>query len=154
MRKQFLAVIAGTIFLMALLYWNDTYKSVDKIKPVASSAQSQPELESDIPQEKFTMKMTSSDMTEVAPTQTPDIENQKQFAAHLKTIGQCLQIKNNTEYDQVDPIFDNLIASLKLAMGDVTVFTDDWAQTDLQYNDGTLKRLRIEVGYDDPGNPS
>ena len=39
-------------------------------------------------------------------------------------------------------------------MGDVTVFTDDWAQTDLQYADGTLKRIRVEVGYDDPGNPT
>jgi hypothetical protein len=155
MRKQFLAVIAGTIFLMALMYWNDTSKSVDKIKPMASSGQSQPELESEeAPQEKFVAQMSSSDMTEVSPTQAPDNENQKIFATHLKTISQCLQIKNNTEYDQVDPTFDNLVVSLKPAMGDITVFTDDWAQTDLQYNDGTLKRLRVEVGYDDPGNPS
>jgi hypothetical protein len=155
MRKEFLAVIAGTIFLMALLYWNDNSKSVDKIKPVAASARSQSEFESATSQENFVSQSTSSDATEAAaPVQLNEVENHKLFAGHLKTISQCLQIKNNVDYDQVDPTFDNLIVSLKPAMGDVTVFTDDWAQTDLQYSDGTLKRLRVEVGYDDPGNPS
>lgn len=156
MRKEFLAVIAGTIILMAILYWNDNSSRVDKIKPIASSAQTQPESPESVPQENFVQAATSSaDTTEAAAiAPVSDIENHKQFAAHLKTISQCLQIKNNTDYDQVDPTFDNLIVSLKPAMGDVTVFTDDWAQTDLQYADGTLKRIRVEVGYDDPGNPT
>lgn len=155
MRKEFLAVIAGTIFLMAILYWNDNSKSVDKIKPVAASARNQPEIDLATSQENFANQTSSSDAT-VAEASTPvtEVENHKQFATHLKTISQCLQIKNNVDYDQVDPTFDNLIVSLKPAMGDVTVFTDDWAQTDLQYSDGTLKRLRVEVGYDDPGNPT
>ncbi len=156
MRKEFLAVIAGTIILMAILYWNDNSSRVDKIKPVASSAQSQPDAQEAAPQENFVNQATvSGDATEAAVVAPPtEVENHKQFAAHLKTISQCLQIKNNADYDQVDPTFDNLIVSLKPAMGDVTVFTDDWAQTDLQYADGTLKRIRVEVGYDDPGNPT
>jgi hypothetical protein len=155
MRKEFLAVIAGTIFLMALMYWNDNSKSVENITPMASSAQTQPLSESVIPQENFAgAQATSGDPTASAAAPVADVENYKQFAAHLKTVSQCLQIKNHTEYDQVDPTFDNLIVSLKPAMGDVTVFTDDWAQTDLQYTDGTLKRIRVEVGYDDPGNPT
>lgn len=156
MRKEFLAVIAGTIILMAILYWNDNSSRVDKIKPVASSVQSQPDAQEAVPHENFVNQTTSSGDTTEAAVVAPatEVENHKQFAAHLKTISQCLQIKNNTDYDQVDPTFDNLIVSLKPAMGDVTVFTDDWAQTDLQYADGTLKRIRVEVGYDDPGNPT
>lgn len=155
MRKEFLAVIAGTIFLMALLYWNDNTGRVDKITPVASSGQTQLDSQVISPQESIISQTTSADPSQAAvPVQVNEIENHKLFAVHLKTISQCLQIKNNVDYDQVDPTFDNLIVSLKPAMGDVTVFTDDWAQTDLQYTDGTLKRIRVEVGYDDPGNPS
>ncbi|MBC7754407.1 MAG: hypothetical protein H7Z71_09235 [Moraxellaceae bacterium] len=155
MRKEFLALFVGTIFLMAVLYWNDHNKSVDKIKPVAASARIQPESVSSNPQNNFPNQITSADSSTTASVvPVTEVENHKQFAAHLKTLSQCLQIKNNVDYDQVDPTFDNLIVSLKPAMGDVTVFTDDWAQTDLQYSDGTLKRLRVEVGYDDPGNPS
>lgn len=157
MRKEFLAVIASTIFFMALMYWYDNSKSVEDIKPVAASPtiQMEPSPQGS-PQNLIPLpQIASSDPTFNAAAATPaDIESYKQFAAELKTIGQCLQIKNNTDYDQVDPTFDNLIVSLKPVMGDVTVFTDDWAQTDLQYTDGTLKRIRVEIGYDDPGNPT
>jgi hypothetical protein len=68
MRKEFLAVIAGTIFLMAILYWNDTSKSVDKITPIAASARNQPELESEAPQENFIQHSTSSDVTVTSTT--------------------------------------------------------------------------------------
>ncbi len=155
MRKEFLAIIAGTIFLMALLYWNDNSTRVDKIKPVVSSIQNHPETNLD-PEKRdqlFASSPTSSDVS-TAASPAADLENKKIFAAHLKTISQCLQIKSNTEYDQVDPTFDNLIVSLTPALGAVTVFTDDWAQTDLKFVDGTMKRMRVEVGYDDPGNPT
>ncbi len=155
MRKELLAVVACTIFVMAFMYWNDNSKSVDKITPEASSAQTKLSLGSEFPQQNFvSAQTTSADATAVTPRPDTDFENYKQFAANLKTVSQCLQIKNHTEYDQVDPTFDNLIVSLKPALGDVTVFTDDWAQTDLRYTDGTLKRIRVEVGYDDPGHPS
>jgi len=107
------------------------------------------------PQDNFVQAQTESgDTTSAIPVVANSTESFKLFAAHLKTIGTCLQIKNDSDDEQKEPTFDHLIVSLKPALGEVTVFTDDWSQTVIQFADGTLKRIRVEVGYDDPGNPS
>lgn len=160
MKKEFLAIIAGTILIMAFMYWKDSQGRVDQIQP---SVQSNTDLNNsdNIPQENFVAGMSSSDSTTEMNSHTfknltlagSDREVSTQFVQTLKTIGQCLQIKNVVDFDQIDPTFDNLIVSLKPAIGDVTVYTDDWSQTDVKFNDGAMKRIRTEINYDNPGNP-
>ncbi len=82
-------------------------------------------------------------------------ENQqvyKNFSEHLKTIGTCLEIKNSVDSDKVDPTFDNLVVSLRPALGEVVVQMDDWTQRDLRNNDGERKRLRTEINYQSNDN--
>jgi hypothetical protein len=156
MRKEFLAIIAGTIFLMAILYWNDNQLSVDRIQPTFQSIKNNDNTES-APQKNFYIANTSSadasQSAQAAPYDAAEREISTQFANTLKTIGRCLMIKNVVEYDQIDPTFDNLIVSLKPALGDITVYTDDWTQSDVQFSDGTQKRIRTEINYDNPGDP-
>jgi hypothetical protein len=152
MKKEFLAIIAGTIFLMAILYWKDNQSNVDQNNSLNSSAKVISASTELAPQEKFIARAASADST-LAKSQSQiagsDAEVSTHFVATLKTMGQCLQIKNVVDYDQIDPI-----VSLKPAMGDVTVYTDDWTQADVQYADGSQKRIRTEVNYDNPGNPT
>jgi hypothetical protein len=53
----------------------------------------------------------------------------------------------------MEPSFDNLSASLKPALGEVVVRMDDWTQQDFKADDGSLRRIRTEVEYQDTGNP-
>lgn len=154
MRREFLLVIAAVIFLMVVFYWKDHYFGSDNMKPSISIARNEGP-SSDIvvaPQESFTAA-SSSDLSTVSNSSSMD-ESHKLFVNALKELSQCLQIKNTIDYDQVEPTLDNLLTSVKPALGEMTVFTDDWAQTDVQYADGTIKRIRTEINYDNPGNPT
>ncbi len=156
MRKEFLVIIAGTIFLMAIMYWNDNQRSVDRIQPSVQSVKTIENTNSSADQESFVASPASSDASQALPATPQDVldrEISTQFVNSLKTIGRCLQIKNVVDYDQIDPTFDNLIVSLKPALGDITVYTDDWTQADVQFSDGTQKRIRTEINYDNPGDP-
>lgn len=155
MKKESLAIIAGTIFLMAILYWNDHQSNVDQIKPFVSSIKNVETVSETSPQKNLVTTTSSADAsTAVAPPMDQEQRDMSiQFVLTLKAIGQCLQIKNVVDGDQIDPTFDNLIVSLKPVLGDITVYTDDWTQADVQFSDGTQKRIRTEINYDNPGNP-
>jgi hypothetical protein len=83
-----------------------------------------------------------------------EIKIKKNFFEHLKAMSQCLQIKNQVNEEQMEPVLDHLIESLKPAFGDMAIYTDDWVQTDLKYSDGVARRIRMEVNYENQNQPA
>lgn len=162
MRKEALVVIAITIFGMIYYYSQDNQSSFQKSKAVieneiettGSNQNTEP-----ADQEKFAAQSTNtSDPNAPQPPIDPNSPTgepiQKLFAQHLKDMSQCLQIKNQVDRDQVEPTLDQLLESMKPAFGDVSVLTDDWTQTDLTYSDGITRRIRTEINYENPSNPT
>ncbi len=157
MRKDFLIGIVATVIAMGLYYYYD--QSSAQLGVTAEDEQSEKSLEK-IQAESAVIQANSADATLAKPMGTsagepakPE-ENQivyKQFSEHLKTIGTCLEIKNSVDSDKVDPTFDNLVVSLRPALGEVVVQMDDWTQRDLKNAQGERKRLRTEVNYQDSG---
>lgn len=80
-------------------------------------------------------------------------EVQKQFSNELKQLGACLGIQPAVDAEKVDPTFDNLIVTLSAPLGDIVVKMDDWTQLDVKAADGSLKRIRTEVEYQENGTP-
>lgn len=155
MRKEYLLIIAAIIFLMALFYWQDNYLGADNMKPsVVTPHMEETSAGAAAPQESFTAStVATGDTTAIASSQlSPEVR--KNFARALKEMGQCLELKNSAEDDQVDPTLDNLLNSLRPTLGEMTVLTDDWTQVDIQSADGISKRIRTEINYDHPGNPT
>jgi hypothetical protein len=163
MRKEALVVIAITIFGMIYYYSQDNQSSFQKSKAVIEN-----EIEATVSdkssvnedQEKAVVASTDgASTTEVNPpidaNNSATVEPvQKLFAQHLKAMSQCLQIKNQADQEQLEPSLDQLFQSLKPAFGDVSVLTDDWTQTDLKYSDGMTRRIRTEISYENPSNPT
>lgn len=77
----------------------------------------------------------------------------KNFVEHLKAVGTCLKINPAIDNATIEPTYDNLLISLRPAIGELVVQMDDWTQMDLQNPDGTRKRLRTEVNYENPNSP-
>jgi len=164
MRKDFLIGIFITLLAMTIFYFYDhaDQKKIvviektkkEKISTDQSFVESRPEsLDESIAQKNTQGRAMGISAGEPA---TPE-ENQqvyKIFSEHLKAIGTCLEIKNSIDSDRVDPTFDNLVVSLRPALGEIVVQMDDWTQRDLKNNDGERKRLRTEVNYQDGGTSS
>lgn len=152
--KKSLVIIFCTLALMAVFYWRDNYNFIDS--------------KSKIDQPKMNIKKSETSVLTPAPGKEtkdqPEIKEElkektketspKNFSHRLKEISQCLQLNNIVDDDLNDPTFDNLMASLKPALGDMVVLTDDWTQIDVQFSDGVVKKIRTEINYDDPSDPT
>ena len=159
MRKDFLIGIVATLLAMGLYYYFD--HSVELSQVNNNKKTEEESLEKIQAQSASDETMSSADTSTAArplgnspgepakPEETQTVY--KQFSEHLKTIGTCLEIKNTVDSDKVDPTFDNLVVSLRPALGEVVVQMDDWVQRDLKNTQGERKRLRTEVNYQDAG---
>ncbi len=162
MRKDFLIGIFVTILAMVSFYFynrteqdpqkksaqdlQSTEKSLEQIQAESASATAATKLSNDQTLAKV------ANASENEPAKPEDIlQVSKNFAEHLKVIGTCLEIKNSVDSEKIDPTFDNLIVSLRPALGEVVVQMDDWAQRDLRNTEGERKRLRTEVNYQEGG---
>lgn len=158
MQKKYLLIIALIIFAMAAFYWQDNYFGSGNMQPsFGMFKQEVGTLTESVPQNDFTNESTSAvsvteEDTGAAPANSSSEVN-KLFSHVLKEVSQCLQIKNLTDSPAVEPTLANLLTSVQPALGEATVFTDDWTQTDVRYTDGVTKRIRTEMNYDNPGNP-
>ena len=162
MRKDFLLGIFVTVLAMMYLYHQNkkTYEpELATRRPITIKSAS----DSDLPLnknllngEKKSQPTEEALKVKAAPAQT-DMEKERSeinFAQHLKTLGNCLKIDNSIESERIEPTYENLIVSLKPALGDIVVQMDDWTQLDMKMPDGKTKRIRTEVNYDEPNRPT
>jgi hypothetical protein len=158
MRKDFLFAIIATVLAMVGYFYYDRSEQ-NKLSEIEKQ-----KFEQDLEQKQFESSQISSSLSadqtaaqagsaaETEPAKPEDAERVfQQFSEHLKTIGTCLEIKNAVDSEKIDPNFDNLIVSLRPALGEVVVQMDDWTQRDLRNNQGERKRLRTETNYEDGG---
>lgn len=155
MRKDFVIGIGATLIAMALFYFAD--HPTAKLNIGKNKIDSEQEMS--VPANKKLLNQMTTSSAQAATSQTaalpkaPREVTSANFAQHLSTIGKCLGINNTIERDQIEPTYDNLILSLAPALGAVVVQMDDWTQMDLQNPDGTRRRLRTEVNYENPNEP-
>jgi len=159
--RNTLLLIGAIVISMAFFYWNDHRKDLPthpqdsnfedkkifiKTQPTSHSALS------DIPQS------VSGTIAPFKQPQTVTAEDKlvidRNFAEHLKDIANCLKVGTAVDSPQIEPTYDNLLVSLRPALGDLVVQMDDWTQMDLQSSDGSKKRIRTEVNYESPNNPT
>ncbi len=154
MNKKYLLIIAVTIFIMVIFYWQDNYFGRGNMQPsFGSYRESVAPVTESVPQDNFTNEVTPSAEAVIGADAEASTTENVLFSNVLNEISQCLQVKNTTDQAAQDPTLSNLLASLQPALGEATVYTDDWAQTDVRYGDGVTKRIRTEINYDNPGNP-
>lgn len=162
MRKDFLLMIGATLIAMALFYFadNPTAKlNIGKNKIDSDSDYGVPAdrqlLNSQVQQAVDTQQARLAVSAPSAALQAGSARDQisKNFAEHLKAVGTCLKINTAIDNPMIEPTYDNLLVSLRPAVGELVVQMDDWTQMDLQNPDGTRKRLRTEVNYDNPNQP-
>ena len=161
MRKRYLIAIIITVLLMVIFFFKDHPSN-----PMASG-EANSELDSQT-ENKIAQALPNSDKViekQAADSKTLKDKNalvlseeqlneiQKNFSNNIKRLGICLGIQPAVESEKMAPAFDNLATSLKSALGELVVRMDDWAQQDLKYADGTVKRIRTEIEYQDNGNP-
>lgn len=156
MRKDLLLGIGATLIAMALFYYADHPTEALNIKKnkidsdsdyavPATKVANQPEAQAAKP-----ALATPSEALNAGPVRD---QISKNFANHLKTIGTCLKINTGVERPEIEPTYDNLLISLRPAIGELVVQMDDWTQIDLQNPDGSRKRIRTEVNYENPNEP-
>lgn len=154
MRKDFLTAIVVTGIAMAVFYYLDRKPSLttQKFQKETTDQERNAPLMNSVTQSVDSTgtanNVVSSDKTQAVPQNPEGVEQvQKKFSEHLKEIGQCLQFKNAVDSEKIDPTFDNLIVSLRPALGEVVVQMDDWTQRDLRSADGELIRIRTETDF-------
>lgn len=163
MRNDLLIGIGATLIAMALFYFSDQNK-----KEALNIKKNKIESEADFTVPVEVRPNTVSEPVQAALVAAPpaikklssqDITTEEKeqifinFSKHLQTIGQCLKIQNRVETEKIEPSYDNLLVSLKPALGELVVQLDDWSQIDLVSPDGTKKRIRTEVNYENPNAP-
>ncbi|AZZ35694.1 hypothetical protein CIK05_02385 [Bdellovibrio sp. qaytius] len=157
MRKDLMLGIGATLIAMALFYFAD--------HPTAKLNIGKNKIDSDsdygVPATKKVLNSEDNEAARVvvsAPSAALKAGAardtiSKNFAEHLKEIGTCLKINAAIDNPTIEPTYDNLLVSLRPAIGELVVQMDDWTQMDLQNPDGTRKRLRTEVNYENPNTP-
>lgn len=159
MRKDFLVGIFATMVAMATFYF---YDQAEKKKVTSFEKEKNEKILEKIQTQSAApiAALISADQTIARavgisngePARPEDVQQvNKNFSEHLKSIGACLEIKASVDSETVDPTFDNLVVSLRPALGEVVVQMDDWTQRDLKNTQGERKRLRTEVNYQDGG---
>lgn len=155
MRKDLLLGIGATLIAMALFYYADHPNeplNIGKNKIDADSDYSVPANKKLLNVPKAQVTVVSGPSAVLNPGSGRD-EISRNFSEHLKTIGTCLKIKTGIEGPMIEPTYDNLLISLRPAIGELVVQMDDWTQLDLQNSDGTRRRIRTEVNYENPNEP-
>ena len=164
MRKDFIIGIAATLIAMAAFYFYDhgsskknntteQTESVENLEKVQTDSAVVASSDISSGDKTITKALDTSAGEPAKPEDTQQVY--KNFSEHLKTIGTCLEIKNAVDSDKVDPTYDNLVVSLRPALGEVVVQMDDWTQRDLRNAQGDRKRLRTESNYDNgAGTPT
>lgn len=157
MRKDLLLGIGATLLAMALFYFADNPTeplNIKKNKIDSDSDYGVPATKvlNEAAPEEVKRPVVSTPSQALQPGAARD-EISRNFASHLKTIGTCLKINPAVDNPTIEPTYDNLLISLRPAIGELVVQMDDWTQLDLQNPDGSRKRIRTEVNYEDPNNP-
>lgn len=162
MRKDFLLGIFVT-FLTMVYFYNQNKNTSEPEQTTQRNLRPKAASDSDLPLNKnllITNQQTQPAETESTTKAMPaltDLEKERSeinFSQHLKTLGNCLKIDNSIESERIEPTYENLIVSLKPALGDIVVQMDDWTQLDMKTTDGRTKRIRTEVNYDEPNRPT
>lgn len=162
MRKDLLLGIGATLLAMALFYFadNPTAKlNIGKNKIDSDSDYGVPAnkkvLNDEVAEGQAIIAARSavSAPSEALKAGAARDQISKNFAEHLKTIGTCLKINPAIDNPTIEPTYDNLLISLRPAIGELVVQMDDWTQMDLQSPDGSRKRIRTEVNYENPNAP-
>ncbi len=159
MRAKTLLAITITLIIMAFFFFKE--RAVSPLE--VAEAPIQTDLvakEADIKSEsKQVIADQAADTTSIKEksdqTITPEQMEQIEvtFSDNLKQLGTCLGIQPSVDADKIAPSFDNLVSSLKPALGEIVVKMDDWTQNDFRYDDGSKKRIRTETEYLDTGSP-
>ncbi len=158
MRAKTLLAITVTLILMAFLFFKDRAENPLQVlettvqEPVLKEADVKSESSAVIEQQAADSKSLKEKSDEVASAaQIEEIE--ATFSNNLKLLGTCLGIQPAIDAEKIAPTLDNLISSLKPALGETVVKMDDWTQNDFKYGDGSKKRIRTETEYLDSGSP-
>ncbi|MBC7466237.1 MAG: hypothetical protein H7256_09610 [Bdellovibrio sp.] len=154
--KYFLAIVV-TFLIMGVLFYKDRPENPLQTAEDATENISDKEANTSNPKiDQVIEKQASDTKIKDKSMQASDeqaLEIKKNFASHIKELGACLEVPSVTVSDKTEPTFESLSSSLKTALGEVVVKMDDWTQTDFKAEDGTMKRIRTEVEYQDSGNP-
>ena len=155
MRKDLLLGIGATLIAMALFYYADHPNeplNIGKNKIDADSDYAVPATKKLLNEPTALVAAVSGPSAALTPGSGRD-EISRNFSEHLKTIGTCLKINMGIEGSTIEPTYDNLLISLRPAIGELVVQMDDWTQLELQNSDGTRRRIRTEVNYENPNEP-
>lgn len=154
--KYFLAIVV-TFLIMGALFYKDrpenplqtAEESVEQIQNKEANT-TNPKIDQVIEKQASDSKIKEKSV-QATDDQTSEIN--KAFTDHLKELATCLETPTLTVSGTAEPTFESLSTSLKTALGEVVVRMDDWTQLDFKAEDGTLKRIRTEIEYQDAGTP-
>ena len=156
MRSKYTIGIVITLIIMGVLFYKDRPENplqspvdTEEAETTESAKKNEKSAEQVIEKQASDSKLKEK-ATAVTDEQT--LEIQKDFAAHLKELGRCLEVQP-ANVETADPTFESLSSSLKPALGEVVVRMYDWTQEDFKTEDGDLRRIRTEVEYQDSGVP-
>lgn len=159
MRAKYLLAITITLIIMAFFFFRERTDSPLQL----ANAPEESELgtkeanvqtgSTQVMEDQAADSKTLKEKSVQNATQEQIEEIEQSFSIHLKQLGICLGIQPAVDAERVQPSYENLIQSLKPALGEIVVKMDDWTQTDLKYGDGSMKRIRTEVEYLDSGSP-
>lgn len=157
MRAKYLLAITITLVTMAFFFFRERGESPLQLADTAEIENPQQVADLATGSEQIIEKQAADSKSikektaqNTSAEQTEEIESN--FSANLKQMGVCLGFSTAAESERLTPSFENLMASLRPGLGEVVVRMDDWTQTDLKYADGTMKRIRTEIEYQDAGS--
>lgn len=156
--KRSLILVVVVVLFMLALYWNDQSNAVEKTVAASPSVSVRPEVPA--PQDEFVQKETQTAAPAVDPINkalepapaTDEVD--RTFSKNLKSIVSCLGGDTRNIPDASEPNLTSLLDTLKPVIGDNVVYMDDWNEVVMDYSDGTKKKFRTEVSYEDVNNPT
>lgn len=160
MNKRSFLILAAAVVFMVLLYWRDHITSVENIPVLPTKREtikdgSQVAIAAEMGTQAPTSDQPVNAFTSGVPVQTnSDLDAQKHFSNALKAIANCFDINASTVPDAAEPTVTSVLEVLKPALGEMVVYYDDWDETVVSYPDGTRKRFRTEVSYEDVSKPT
>lgn len=158
MQKRYLLTIVLTLVAMIIFFWRDQSELRDSARPPVPTNQvarldTEKKSEEVIKKQLIDSDAIKAKASVAAHSAGQKADVNKLFSAHLKLMGQCLEIDASGNSELVEPTFDNLVVALQPSLGEVVVKMDDWSQSDVRSPNGDMKRIRTEVEYVDNNNP-
>lgn len=150
----FVALIVGLIFF--ILFKRTTKKS-NLVSDDAEVSEQAPA--TDVVNEAKTDTINSSDATTAPqPVSTGaavvDEASAIRFSETVSQMGKCLNLSNMpAPAGKIDPIPDNLVASIRSSLGEAVVQMEDWSQTEVVEKNGIVKKIRVDFDYPDGATP-